>query len=218
MQPESDPPPGQMCITTTVCKAQYCRNFTAELQSFVCYVQHATIQVNMEAPPTKGTEFNSGFSVCRESCLRDFYINTPQRSLFFFPPAASSCHRSQSDWAESQLPAGQTCNHSAFAQRHAEPTAKTLFGINTHFLISSRKATWRPRRETASRFEQSASALTRGKYRQLLSETRRYWLFWSPLEVTKTTLSHHFHNFQFALDCMRGSMRGRMPWMRQDMS
>lgn len=87
LQPESDPPPGQMCITTTVCKAQYCRNFTAELQSFVCDVQHATIQVNIEPPPpTKGTEFNSGFSVCRESCLRDFYINTPQRSLFFFSP------------------------------------------------------------------------------------------------------------------------------------
>lgn len=90
-------------------------------------------------PPTNQMESKSSFLSLQGSESERFYINTPQSSLFFLCRLQLS-QKSRRQSRAAAATAGQTCNHSAFAQRHAEPTAKTLLRINTHFLISSRCA------------------------------------------------------------------------------
>lgn len=84
-------------------------------------------------------ESKSSFLSLQGSESERFYINTPQSSLFFLCRLQLS-QKSRRQSRAAAATTGQTCNHSAFAQRHAEPTAKTLLRINTHFLISSRCA------------------------------------------------------------------------------
>lgn len=128
-----------------------------------------------------------------------FYINIPHGSFFFF--SLRRLQLSQKSRRQSRAAAattGQTCNHSAFAQQHAEPTAKTLLRMNTHFLISSRcapsesnvVAEWRncvsvsavssQRGPSARRIERIARSLTLAgplwkKMNQSLSRSRSGW-------------------------------------------
>lgn len=90
-------------------------------------------------PKQTEMESESNFLRLQGSESERFHINTPQSSFFFLCRLRLS-QKSRRQSRAAAATTGQTCNRSAFAQRHAEPTAKTLLRINTHFLISSRCA------------------------------------------------------------------------------